>query len=103
MAPMITAVEFTFKPMDAIKMEKMRIHAVGPLKPISRFIPAIVDSMSVPSVIFRIERKNLRVAIIKWSNSFFLFILHQLNPRVKYRKKEIKNNFFAYKDKILYG
>ena len=31
MAPMITAVEFTFNPMDAIKIAKIRIHRFGPL------------------------------------------------------------------------
>ena len=32
MAPMITAVELTFKPSDAMKMAKMRIHKVAPRK-----------------------------------------------------------------------
>jgi len=33
-APMMTAVELTFKPSDATKMAKMRIHKLVPLKTI---------------------------------------------------------------------
>jgi hypothetical protein len=75
MAPIITAVEFIFNPMEAIIMEKIRIQAAGPRKLISRFIPAMVESISVPSVILNIDRRNLRKAINKWRISFSCLIL----------------------------
>lgn len=55
MAPIITAVEFTFKPSEATKMANMRIHKLVPrnITPLSMVV--ITDSyssFSLPSLIF---------------------------------------------------
>jgi hypothetical protein len=44
MAPITTAVEFAFKPIDATKTAKIKIQAVAPLNEISAFIASIVAS-----------------------------------------------------------
>ena len=44
MAPITTAVEFAFKPMEATNTAKIRIQAVAPLKEISALIASIVAS-----------------------------------------------------------
>ena len=46
MAPMITAVEFTFKPSDATKMAKIKIHKLVPRKttPLSIFVITVCRS-----------------------------------------------------------
>jgi hypothetical protein len=72
MAPMITAIEFTFKPIDAIKMENINIQAGAPLKEISRFIPAIVASISAPSFMPRMSLKSLFPATIIYNTSFLI-------------------------------
>ena len=51
MAPITTAVELTFNPIEAITMEKIRIHAVWLLTTIPSFILSIVSGISVPSLI----------------------------------------------------
>ena len=50
MAPITTAVEFAFNPIDATKTAKIKIQAVAPLKVISAFIASIVASWSVSSL-----------------------------------------------------
>ena len=47
MAPITTAVELAFKPIEATKTAKTKIHAVAPLNGISVFIAFIVASRSV--------------------------------------------------------
>ena len=44
MAPITTAVESAFKPIEATKTAKIRIQAVAPLKGISAFMASIVAS-----------------------------------------------------------
>jgi hypothetical protein len=44
MAPITTAVEFAFKPIDATKTANIKIQAVAPLKVMSAFIASIVAS-----------------------------------------------------------
>jgi|GEM_PF-7004080 len=44
MAPITTAVEFTFNPMEAINTAKIKIHAVAPLNGISVLIASTVAS-----------------------------------------------------------
>ena len=50
MAPITTAVEFAFKPIDATKIEQIKIQAVAPLNAISLLIASIVASRSVSSL-----------------------------------------------------
>lgn len=47
MAPITTAVEFAFKPIEAIKIEHIKIQEVCPLKGISATIDSLVASWSV--------------------------------------------------------
>jgi len=49
MAPITTAVEFAFNPIEATKTAKTRIQAVAPLNGISAIIAEIVASWSVSS------------------------------------------------------
>ena len=44
MAPITTAVEFAFNPIDATKIEQIKIQAVAPLNGISFFIASMVAS-----------------------------------------------------------
>jgi hypothetical protein len=48
MAPMMTAVELTFKPKEAMKMAKMRIHNCGPAKLMElSILPIMMSSFSL--------------------------------------------------------
>ena len=58
MAPITTAVESAFKPMEATKIEQIKIHAVAPLKGISPLMAAIVASRSVSSLKSKSSFKN---------------------------------------------
>ena len=44
MAPITTAVEFAFNPIDATKIEQIKIQAVAPLNGMSFFIASMVAS-----------------------------------------------------------
>ena len=48
-APMMTGMEFTFKPTDAMMMAKARIHALGPLKVMLLLIAFSAASVSMCS------------------------------------------------------
>ena len=52
-APITTAVELTFNPIEAIRMEKTRIHAVCPLMDIPSRMRSAVASLSVPSLMVK--------------------------------------------------
>ena len=47
MAPITTAVELAFKPIEATKIEQINIHTVAPLNGISALMAATVASRSV--------------------------------------------------------
>ena len=53
MAPMMTAVEFTLRPMEAITMLKTRIQTLNPRNSVSRSIPCMVCSGSAKSTMRR--------------------------------------------------
>ncbi len=61
MAPITTAVELAFKPMEATKMEQTNIQAVAPLKEMSFLIASIVSSLSVSSLKSRSSFKNFLI------------------------------------------
>ena len=44
MAPMITAVEFTFRPMEAIRIAMIRIHILEPLMMVFSSIISLISS-----------------------------------------------------------
>ena len=46
-APMITAVEFTFKPTDAMMIENARIQALGPRNQIALLMRCAASSVSI--------------------------------------------------------
>ena len=54
-APMITAVLLTFSPMDAMKMARMRIHTLNPLKSTSRMMPSMVSLGCAFPVMLRVD------------------------------------------------
>ena len=58
MAPITTGIELTLSPIDAIKIEAIKIQTVGPRKTISFRILSIVPSISVPSFIDIISCRN---------------------------------------------
>jgi hypothetical protein len=53
MAPITTAVELTFKPIDAIKIDNTRIQAVWPLMEIPSLMVLAVASLSVSVLILK--------------------------------------------------
>jgi hypothetical protein len=59
-APIITAVEFTFSPSEAIKMAKIRIQRLVPLK----IIPLLIVSITE-------EASSFSLLSLKWSRSLF--------------------------------
>lgn len=60
MAPITTAVESTFKPIDAMKMEKMRIHRLNPRNSMSFLIPSMVATGLARSIMENRSFKKLR-------------------------------------------
>ncbi len=52
-APITTALELTFNPIDAIRIENTNIHAVCPLMEIPSLIVLAVASLSVPVLILK--------------------------------------------------
>ena len=58
-APITTAVESAFNPIEATKIEHIKIQAVAPLKEISPFIAAMVASLSVSSLKSKSSLKNV--------------------------------------------
>ena len=55
-APIITAVELTLRPTEAMMMEKARIHTFGPLKETLLRIDLVALSVSIWSEIFAMVR-----------------------------------------------
>jgi hypothetical protein len=78
MAPITTAVEFAFNPMEATNIAKIRIHAVAPLKGISAFIASIVASWSVSSLKSRSSFKYFLILVSKPLASSFTSCLDWL-------------------------
>ena len=64
-APITTAVEFAFNPIEATKMEQIKIQAVAPLKGISPLIASIVASRSVSSLKSKSSLKKCFVLFTK--------------------------------------
>jgi hypothetical protein len=64
MAPITTAVELTLSPMEAMKIEKMRIQRVNPLNSISFLIPSMVASGFARSMIENRSFKKLITGLI---------------------------------------
>jgi hypothetical protein len=60
MAPITTAVELAFKPIEAIKIEQINIQEVCPLKGISAMIDSLVACISVLVRMLRSSLKKLR-------------------------------------------
>ena len=58
-APIITGIEFTLRPTEAIIIEKARIHTLGPLKYMLLFIFSAAVVVSMWSDILAISFKNL--------------------------------------------
>ena len=56
MAPMMTAVELTLRPMDAMTMLKTRIHTLKPRNSVSRSMPAMVCSGSARSTMRNLSK-----------------------------------------------
>lgn len=52
MAPMITAVEFTFNPTEAMIIAKMRVHRLDPRK----LMPSVMESIISASVFLSLSR-----------------------------------------------
>ena len=67
MAPITTAVELAFNPIEAIKMEQIKIHEVCPLNGISAIIESLVACISV---LVRMLRSSLK-KLLRISNSPF--------------------------------
>jgi hypothetical protein len=57
---MTTAVESTLRPMDAMKMEKMRIHRLNPRNSMSFLIPSMVATGLARSIMENRSFKKLR-------------------------------------------
>ena len=78
MAPMITTVEFTFKPSDAMKMAKIRIHRFAPLNSTPlRIESTVASSLSLSFLKSRYSPKKDFMANLLRSSvfiSYFFFI-----------------------------
>ena len=74
MAPIMTAVEFTFNPSDAIKMAKIRIHKLAPLNSTPlRMESTVASSLSLSFFKSRYSfRKDLMANLLR--SSVFMFI-----------------------------
>ena len=59
MAPITTAVEFAFSPIDATKIEQTKIHAVAPLNGISFLMASIYSISSLAGLVSSKRRLNL--------------------------------------------
>ena len=70
-APITTAVELAFNPMDAIKMEHTKIQEVCPLKGISAIMDSLVAAASVLERISNKSERNLRTLPNSPLKSFF--------------------------------
>ena len=64
MAPITTAVESTFKPIDAMKMEKMRIQRLNPPNSISFLMPSTVACGFARSLIENLSFKKFKIGLI---------------------------------------
>ena len=63
MSPITTAVELTFSPIEAMKIEKMRIQRLNPLNSISFLIPSMVASGFARSMMENQSFKKLIIGV----------------------------------------
>src|SRR6056300_1514025 len=66
MAPITTAVELTFSPMEAMMMLKIKIHRVNPRNSTSFLMPSIVAVGSARSIIEKRSPKKLEAILLNW-------------------------------------
>ena len=71
MAPITTAVELAFNPIEAINMEQMRIQDVWPLKGISAIMDSLVAAASVLERISKSSERNFLTLARRPYRSFF--------------------------------
>ena len=67
MAPMMTAVEFTFRPSEAMKMAKIRIHKFAPLNS----TPLRMDSMASCSLSFPLRKSRYSCTNSRMANRLY--------------------------------
>ena len=82
-APIITAVEFTLSPIEAINIEQIKIQILGPLKTILLVTSLIVPSKLVPSRMLNRACKN------------FLRLLKKL-INVDLKRQLVNVSFYCY-------
>ena len=75
MAPMTTAVELALSPIEATKMEQIKIHAVAPLNGISRTMASMVLSRSVS--LLKSSNSITKVFILDHRPSASLFMVEE--------------------------
>ena len=76
MAPITTAVEFAFNPIEATNTAKIKIQAVAPLKGISAFMASMVAVWSVSSLK---SNNSIKKYLMLWNSPLASFLTASLD------------------------